>query len=45
MFTKEDFLTIANLAEPGEIIPLYALLASRLGKVTKEDIEWARSIK
>ena len=35
---------IWKLAAIGEDIPLYATIASELGEVTPEDIEWARSI-
>lgn len=35
---------IWKLAEIGEEIPLHAMLASELGEVTPEDVEWAKTI-
>lgn len=35
---------IWKLAEIGEGIPLHAMLASELGEVTPEDVEWAKNI-
>jgi hypothetical protein len=43
-FTREQLLTIVNLAESGERIPANALLGSSLGTVTEEDIRWAKSL-
>jgi hypothetical protein len=36
---------IWKLAEIGEHIPLYTTIASELGEVMPEDVEWARSIR
>ena len=36
---------IWELAELGEEIPYEAMLASSLGEVTPEDVEWARTLK
>ena len=45
MLTVQDYQTILDLCEPGEIPPEYALLASRLSDVTPEDIAWAQGLK
>lgn len=44
MFTKEQILEIANLANDGEIIPTFAFHGSNLQQPTDEDIEWARKM-
>jgi len=40
--SKASHDIIWALAEIGEEIPLYAVLASKLGEITESDIEWAK---
>ena len=44
VFTKEQLLAVANLAEAGEKIPLCALLAfsedGRTPRISEDDIGW-----
>lgn len=43
-FTKEQFRTIVNIAEDGEMIPLYTLWASCLGEITEDNKMWAKAL-
>ena len=42
-YWRNNDMDIESLAEPGEVIPWYAYLASKLAPVTEEDIEWAKN--
>lgn len=44
-FTEEQYLKVASLAKlNGGKAPICVLLATELGNVTQEDIEWAKSL-